>query len=920
MDTWAPTETAKRSRDVFVGREMELGRLNQAWKRAVDGATSLAIVQGEPETGKKALIRQFHRGLEIDYLHLVSRCHERECQLRFGIAEQLLGSPAESGTAADDWEATESSNGSAVSIAGRRILQLLGDLQQTKPVLLQISDIHWADPESISALCYALRRLRSARVLVLVSSLANADRHSELADLAREDNNCVVPIEGLSVDEVRQLSNELGIGPLSAISAGRLCAFTSGRPVHLLPLLRETPIGLLANSYERLPAPQSARRRVDAELEGLSPDARGLLEGVAVHGIEATLESAEHIGGVTDFDVALAGAESSGLVVVDLAVGRSSIRFRDPQLASAVYLQMGAVARAAAHERAAEICRDPEASLLHRISAVMRADSRLAAETEAVAEQKVSVGEIGKAADLMIAAGNLSDSEDLVERRLLRSAELLVAGCEHDRASDVIGSMVEPIDEIGYRYALGCVALGRGRLREAQEFLEGAQTAAASAGRTRLATKCAAHRMVLACRECRFDEAIPLLGTLGDQAPSAAGLETVPFAAWSWEPQPTTAADSPGEGMRRFSSGHDALIAGQHSVARQHLSRAVEEFNAHDADLFLAVSTGYLGWAELCLGEWNDAAEHFDEAIARLSWGVEPAPSLSLFLLFATRLHADRGEWLIAEERAGRIAEIADERPERLHGVLARAAEAHIARARGDDERVVELLAPTTRVITQPLAMWDVGGVIDNFYTWATASIRVGRVGDVHLGAPFLAAGGASNARGALLSLHTQACVAAAGPDDDKAERLFGEALALSQDANPFDVAHLEFSYGAHLRRRGHRRQAATMLESAVARFRSLGAQPDEGRCRQELKACGRPNGGSIFDKAILTPREASVAELVALGKSNQRVADALFVSRRTVEYHMSNVLRKLGLSSRMELAGALGITGQVHDDDASSA
>lgn len=919
MGTWASPQMATRPADVFVGREIELGWLNQALKRAVDGSTSLVIIQGEPHVGKKELLRTFHRGLEIDHHHLVAHCDQRESAMELGVIEQIIGSGL-AGT--DESGVAGSLNGSDRPHAGRRVLELLEGLQEQKLVVVEICDIQWADAESISALCYALRRLRSGRLLVLASSLDFPDSLSELVDIAREDSNRIAPVEGLSIDEIRQLAATLGVGPISATSAARLREFTSGRPTSLVSLLSETPLVALANSCARLPAPRAAYGRVVAVMEHLPPDARALLEGVAVQGTEATLVSAEQVGDVADLRVAVAAAEACGLVVVDLSVGCSSIRFRDAQMASAVYQHMGSVARAAAHERAAKTDRDPQAALLHRISAAMRADSQLAAETEAAAERKVLAGDIGRGADLAIAAANLSDSGDIRERRLLRAAELLVAACEHDRASDVVSSIVDPIDEIGYRYAVGCVALGQGRLREARDHLDSARSAATSASRPRLAAKCAAHLMVLACRECRFDEAIHLLGSLGDQAPRAAGLETVTFATWSWNPQPTSAGGTTGEGMRQFSSGHDALIAGEYSAAREHLLRAVEDCSSRDADLLLPVAIGYLAWAELSLGEWDDAAEHFDEAIARLSWSAEPPPSITLFLMFSTRLHADRGQWLIAEECAGRIADIADKRPERLHRILATAAQAHIARARGDDERVVELISTTSRVLTQPVSMWDVGGVMDHFFAWANASIRVGRAGDVNVVDSPIAAGHPSNPRGALLVRHLQACVAAAGTNDAKTERLFNEAMALSDGASPFDVAHLEFSYGAHLRRRGHRRQAAALLESAIARFRSLGAVPDEERCGQELKACGRSNGEPDRDteRAILTPREASVAELVALGKSNRQVADALFVSKRTVEYHVSNVLRKLGLSSRMDVSSALSIVEGTSDHDGTNA
>ena len=132
----------------------------------------------------------------------------------------------------------------------------------------------------------------------------------------------------------------------------------------------------------------------------------------------------------------------------------------------------------------------------------------------------------------------------------------------------------------------------------------------------------------------------------------------------------------------------------------------------------------------------------------------------------------------------------------------------------------------------------------------------------------------------------------------------------------PFERALLELAYGQALRRQGKRRAAAAQLQAAQERLDILGARPYLERCRQELVACGlSPGDRRDFDPSRLTPQELAVARLVAAGSSNRQVAGQLFVSVKTVQFHLTHIYTKLGVSSRAEL-GALfreeGVTTSV--------
>jgi DNA-binding CsgD family transcriptional regulator len=120
----------------------------------------------------------------------------------------------------------------------------------------------------------------------------------------------------------------------------------------------------------------------------------------------------------------------------------------------------------------------------------------------------------------------------------------------------------------------------------------------------------------------------------------------------------------------------------------------------------------------------------------------------------------------------------------------------------------------------------------------------------------------------------------------------------------PFQRGLTELAYGQVLRRAGQRRAAAVRLTVARERFGVLRAQPYVERCEHELAACGlAPAKRREFDPSRLTAQELAVARLVAEGMSNRQVASELFISIKTVQFHLTHIYAKLGVSSRAELA-----------------
>jgi DNA-binding NarL/FixJ family response regulator len=139
----------------------------------------------------------------------------------------------------------------------------------------------------------------------------------------------------------------------------------------------------------------------------------------------------------------------------------------------------------------------------------------------------------------------------------------------------------------------------------------------------------------------------------------------------------------------------------------------------------------------------------------------------------------------------------------------------------------------------------------------------------------------------------------------DLAEQTFDRALTeIERVPMPFQRALVELAYGQALRRSGQRRAASAQLQSARERFVELRATPSLERCERELRGCGLvPSKRSDFDPTRLTAQEQAVAGLVAAGMSNRQVASELFVSVKTVQFHLTHIYAKLGIGSRAELA-----------------
>ncbi|MBB5076905.1 LuxR family transcriptional regulator [Nonomuraea endophytica] len=571
-----------------------------------------------------------------------------------------------------------------------------------------------------------------------------------------------------------------------------------------------------------------------------------------------------------------------------IRVTGAGIAFRHPLIATAAYRGMPMARRMAAHRALAGAADDPDTRALHLSLVTIAPDQETAAELVAAAERARLRTACAAAAHLYRQAAHLTPDQDERAVRLAEAATLALSAGDVDLAAD---------------------------LAEQTRALTSAGPAPATAARVRAAVELergdagdAAAILVEAAGTAPVDVAAGMLRTAADYAWFAGMPDIVEVAADRLESlgRPDPAA-----------RGMAALISGDHSEGVRLLTTAARE---EGGPRMRAV---HLGWI---VGDDAAALARAAEEVAMCRrYGLVGALPDALQALAQIQvvagLHRD------AEASVAEAAAIARDtglrrRAGQLDTVLAR-----IAAIEGDEERCLELTRHSTatgRVAADTmLSLLDLGlgrpqEALDRLLAarqgpGGHAGVLMGATGDlveaaVRVGAPeaareplralreWSAAGGQPWA----LSM-AERCLALL--TDDEAH--FARAVQLHEGTSrPFERARTELLYGEWLRRERRRADARGLLGSALETFERLRARPWAERARAELRIAGgsaaTPAAADLLDR--LTPQELQVVRLAADGASSREIAAKLFLSPRTVEYHLYKAYPKLGVSSRREL------------------
>lgn len=799
-----------------------------------------------------------------------------------------------------------------------------------------LEDGHHADPFTLKTLVSLTRRSGPARVLVVVGWREDGGDHAyalpvrepadgpdsatdgDLHDTVFAAADHVLRLPPIEVADVAVLAEQRGL-TLPPLQLERLLHHCEGLVRNVVELLDVVAPQDWQEPQLVLPTPPTAARATRAVLGAVGDDARRLVGSVAVletgdpqaHGV--ALGDAGRIGAVS-VPAALEEAVRAGLLRRVDELGRR-VRTHDALVRRTVLDELSYADRAGLHEQAAGVVEDTACALRHEWFAAPEPDEALAVRLEAEASRRARTGAWADAADLLLLGSRASTDPEAGARRLVSAVDALVGAGDVPKAMRFLPDL-ETLRETPPRNAvLGYLAVVRGRAAEAEHRLGRAWDLVNPRRDPDTAALIAQRRVLHGLARCRAREVVEWgdrAGELAPDTPAAVEAAAIRGLAMAAEGGVADALEDYRLMLDRLPHGpvtqRVVMASGWLHLAADDPDRAREE-------LELASSTDHGGgsvrialWARAWLarvqfltGDWSDALH---SAAAGLDLAHRSGITLLVPLMEWTRtqVFALRGDWDSAERsaRAG-DAGARDYEIMRAPAALGRAA---LCEARADYAGVVRALTP----LTQPWARsWvDAPG----FWPWAdvhaNALVLTGRADDADA---FLLRHEERTAASGHVSATARLCGArgrwhGARGDLDAARESFDRALQLLEPLPlTYDRARVGFAYGQTLRRAGRRARADVVITAARESYAALGARTYVERCDREL-AAGGVNVERVhreFDE--LTPQEEAVATLVARGRTNKEVAAELFLSVKTVQYHLTRTYAKLGVRSRSELA-----------------
>jgi DNA-binding CsgD family transcriptional regulator len=889
----------------FVGRQTELRILDERLAATRLGQPQVVYLEGEPGAGKSRLLSHYLSSVP-DAVVLEAGGDEAESLLAYGIIDQLR--PGVTDPATDPMA------------VGAQFLSVLDGLQSDdRVVVLAIEDLQWADRPSSRALLFALRRLRADNVLTVVSM-----RAGELVDpgwarfVAGDSRVTQIRLGGFTSADLIELSRRLGLGPLSDRGATRLLAHTGGNALYCRALLEEIGVtGLSRAGDAGLPAPRELSAVILARVAALPASTQTYLGAASVLGQHALMSTIATVAQLADAQREVDDAVGAGLLTEGPL--QAGLSFAHPLYRAAIYADLPPTRRRELHARAADFVAG-RARLAHLVAAAMGPDNALATELDASATAAAAIGDAATAAWAMEQAAALSSAAEDSERRLLDAAAMLLNAADTTEAARVLASCQA---SSARRDALvGLLEVFNGSLTAETRLLSawqrhdpstegeiGARAATSltnwmvMSGRPEQALTWA-DRAVAGTAE---GSALRAMARTGQAQGFAAdgrtpqGLAVLNFLAVSGNEVPIAETDA--LIMRGILKLYSDDLAG----AIADLGVAAARMNTGLPSTYPVPCLAALSDAHFRRGDWDAAITHAQLATSSAQDTDRPL-DLARAHGRAAQVLACRGQWTAAQSHVTAARDAA----QRLPLVLAMAASAvagvALALARGDLDGV---LLATEPVRATNLAVGGRPGIFNWRAAEAEALIGLNRLDDAETALnDFEAAIPKSGLASAALSIaRCRGSLAAARGEDTHARQAFDRAHVIEADVSmPFEHALLSLDHGRHLRKIGDQPAAVEQLELAHRVLSELGADPYVQSCASELAAL-RVTAATASPATILglSRAEVAVARLVATGLTNREVASQLYLSVKTVEYHLRNSYMKLEITSRRELAAILG-------------
>lgn len=901
---------------MLYGRDSELARVQALLDAARAARSGVLVLRGDAGIGKSALLAtaiESASGMRI----LRTTGVETESELPFAGIHRLLRPVLELAGELPEAQrsALHAAFGSGPAVTTDRwlfslaALNLLAEAAAAQPVLCVVDDAQWLDVGSADTLTFVARRVDAEGIVLLFAARDDPSQPFDAPGLP------VLRLGGLAADAADALLTGDGDRPVPAAVRDRLLTDTLGNPLALTQLvvsLDSTQLAGTAPLPEHLPVGTDVGQLFGDRVRRQPDDTQTmLLIAAANHDDDlATVLRAGALLGVSPD--ALDAAERAGLVTVDA----QTVRFHHPLVRSATYRGATSHARRAVERALADALMgdaDADRRAWHLANATTGPDDTVCDELARAGGRARDRGAHTAASAALERAAGLAGDGDRRARLLTEAAESAWLAGQPDRAQVLLDRATPSGDDTVLR---GRVAHLRGSIEMA------------------CGTPAAAYATLLAGADA-----------LADDDPARAGLMVAEAGQIAWGTGDLAGIISAGQRLETLpgagNPGRHAVVglakfmSGEADTAVRELRLAAEAARDWDGPQMVMLAAA----GAMFLGDDTQAIDLFTRAVARTR-AMGAAATLPMLLAPLATIETFTGRYLSARTDAAEGLRLATETGQANPAAHARSVLALLAAVQGrPDECVAQAnlslahaighrLGPHAALATWALAHSDLvagraASAADRLADLATAApgegnqmvsmfaaadlvdaaTRAGRMDVAEAAVARLA--GWTSATGAQWACALVArCRGQLAPDDD-GEVLFAEALALHQHGGrPFDAARTALSFGERLRRRRRRAEARKYLRSALETFERLDAQPWAEHTRSELAATGetarRRDVGTLSQ---MTPQEVQIARLVASGATNKAIAAQLFLSPRTVDYHLRKIFAKLGLTSRHELA-----------------
>jgi DNA-binding CsgD family transcriptional regulator len=907
-----PTSAGSGGAQVLLGRGREIAAIESLVASGVASSHKLLLL-GEAGIGKTALLwAAASTGTAAGCRVLFATGIEVEQELAFTGLHQLLRPilPAIERLPLPQAAALRCALGLDDSATPNRFqvglatLTLLAEAADEQPLLLLVDDPRWLDRPSMEALAFAVRRLGAERVAVVAAS---RDEESVLPFGGDAERLVLGPLDD---DAARQLLDRRGT-TIDDRRRARILAEACGNPLALIEL--SSASAATASIDEVSPAgtirPNARLQHAFAGRLADLPDPvrRFLTLAAAADGsdVSPVLRAAEAMGIPDD---AMASAELSGLVRVE----GSELHFRHPLVRSAIYETTPFTDRRSAHlALAGALAGDPDRRAWHLAATIVEPDEAAAAGLEATADRSRARAGFAASARALERAAELSPAASERARRLVLADEMAFAAGRSAWVEELtarVRATTEDPELLGRaRICLACVQAlaGRGSTVDAisvpalEEVMRDAPAAGirlliVAAGYSALAGDydlgAAAERLV---RQVPGpgDEPWRLL-VLASGNPAANGSEVARYL-------PGLVANPPDDPEMLKIAAQVPWHISRDEEAQELLTKSIENMRMRGDVGGLPSFLPLLGFVHFRRGRWLDASAIAAEAIQVADDADQPAPAAlahSLRALVAVlQGDADAGrhhaQTAIATSDARLVAGVAT-------WALGLAALGD-GRFQDADELFRQIFATGGGAAHRRVARWAVGDFVQ-------AAVHSGRAEGLEPVVEDLLrqAAGSTSPRAVFVARRARALL----DGDGAADELFQAALAtVGSAAWPFELARTQLAYGEWLRRRRRIVAARPLLRAAFDAFGRLGARLWAQRAQTELRAAGVPmerRPRAAVDE--LSPQQRQIARLAAEGLTNREIGDRLFLSSRTIGFHLSNVFLKLHVTTRAQLAHAL--------------